>query len=39
MEYRKKNLKPKKGIALNLKATINNDQIVEEMDFFQQFRK
>jgi hypothetical protein len=40
MEYRKKHLKPKKNLASDLQQTfLRTDDILDEIDFFQDIRK
>jgi hypothetical protein len=35
MEYRKKNLKPKPNLAEEIKESLNNQKLMEQIDFFQ----
>jgi len=39
MDYRKKNLKPKAHLAADMQAALNNTELMNTVDFFQQLRK
>jgi hypothetical protein len=34
MEYRKKHMKPKRGLAPDIQATLSNNKLMETIDFF-----
>ena len=39
MEYRKKHLRPKPGLTQEMRATLDNQALMDQVDFFQQLRK
>ena len=39
MEYRKKNIKPKRNLATDLEAGLKHNSLLEAIDFFQNIRK
>jgi hypothetical protein len=39
MDYRKKNQKPKAHLAADMQCALNNAELMNTVDFFQQLRK